>query len=138
MEITKKTKIKNLIPPGYEYNGGDVALVYDEGKFGFIQIEIQQKRKTLEYYTGKLFDNGEFYQWLKEVHPKQYYSIILEMIAKDICERLLASHYYLQANGDIFEVKADGHIPVGTIVFDTEENAKYAQKLLGENIKHLL
>lgn len=159
MEVTKETKIKDLIPEGYEYSD---MITFNHETQGQIVISYTKKQpKTLEYYERELrqkptkkkmilhgysvdtelFNIGTIADVIKDSFPKQYYSIILQMIADDICEEKMEFNwcmaFYCSGQVDyrnlINETK-----PQGTVLFDTLANVKKARDILGDNIKYLL
>lgn len=137
MEITEETKIKDLIPEGYEYSEM-TSLHY--GAQGQVIISYEKKKsKTLDDYEREFQDvDYEFGTTLKDFCPKLYYTYILQMIADDICEKEQDRIWWL----DYYELtcrKANyGNYPLCAVFFDTEEHAKQAIKLMGDKLKLLI
>ena len=135
MKITPETKLKEIIPEGFEYSHR-ITRVNTDQTFDSVIIKLRRKVKTLEYYESMMLGESLFSKengWLKTYHPKQYYSIILEMIADDICEKD-KKREWVNKNTTI-----DPEMPIpGVIRFDTQEHVKYALNILGDKIGYLL
>ena len=143
MKITEETKVKELIPEGYE-----LCVEPDQlNCFGFVRIGFNKKKsKTLDDYERELANISEsiaresFYLVLKHKHSKQYYSIILQMIADDICEEGKERHYILFEHADndnICSISLRANY-LGTVKFDTEEHAEQAVEIMGDKLKLLI
>jgi len=144
MKITPETKIKDLIPEGYEiceksywnysYKMSDITEI------SHIEIWLKpKKQKTLEDYEEEFQGRDyEFATKLKDFYPKLYYSQILQMIADDICEEEQDRIWWLN-NYELTCRNANyGDYPLGAVFFDTEEHALQAEKIMGDKLKLLL
>ena len=148
MKITEETKDKDLIPEGYELCAEPDQL----NCFGFVRVGFNKKQsKTLDDYEYKLIlsdttnvmyhgSKVSYYQILKENNPRQYYSIILQMIADDICEEDVERHHILfdhEDNKDICSILLSINY-LGTVKFDTEKHAEQAVEIMGDKLKLLI
>ena len=147
MKITEETKIKDIIPKGWELDTNveyDPILHYCHNS---LSISVRQKKsKTIEDYEKELNNSSDriisksFFSILKDDYPKQYYSIILQMIADDICEEgekrcgLLFEH----PDNDCIESIPLRANYLGTIKFDTEEHSNQAIEIMGDKLKLLI
>ena len=135
MEITPETKIRDLIPKDYELYPkeqiNDWCMV--NGVLN-LKMDVKKKFKTIDDYEKQLSNNnGLWINAIKDNFPRQYYSIILEMIADDICEKD-KKREWVNKNTTI-----DPEMPIpGVIRFDTQEHVKYALNILGDKIGYLL
>ena len=138
MKITEETKVKELIPEGYE-----LCVEPDQlNCFGFVRIGFNKKKsKILEDYENELGENaGWWTHAIKKNFPRQYYSIILEMIADDICEEDVERHHILfdhKDNKDICSILLSSNY-LGTVKFDTEKHAEQAVEIMGDKLKLLI
>lgn len=149
MKITEETKIKDLIPEGWELCDENPYSLEDSKHLQLIMQLSKKQHKTLEDYEYKLIlsdttnvvyhgSKVSYYQILKNNHPKQYYSIILQMIADDICEEEQDRIWWLD-NYELTCRKANyGNCPLGAVFFDTEEHAKQAREIMGDKLKLLI
>ena len=140
MEITEETKIKDLIPNDVEPTGeGHIEFLGQTPIF--LKIAIRKKSKTLEDYENELGENaGWWTHAIKKNFPRQYYSIILEMIADDICEEDVERHHILfdhKDNKDICSILLSTNY-LGTVKFDTEKHAQQAIQIMGDKLKLLI
>lgn len=150
MKITEETKIKEIIPEGWEIKDVGLDFNIDANVFEFISIPVKRKSKTLEDYEKELNNLSDriiskaFFSILKDDYPKQYYSIILQMIADDICDKKIPKTSYiykdnlLQEGQNIKFAESVEYITLGNIYFDTEEHAKQAVEIMGDKLKLLI
>jgi len=142
MEITPETKIRDLIPKDYELcpeeQINDWCVV--NGVLN-LKMDVKKKVKSLEDYEKKLSCNKSLWvNAIKNNFPRQYYSIILKMIADDICEAGVERYHILFEHPDYDRIES---IPLranylGTVKFDTEKHAEQARDILGDKIEYLL
>lgn len=142
MEITPETKIRDLIPKDYELYPkeqiNDWCMV--NGVLN-LKMDVKKKFKTIDDYEKKLSDNkGLWVNAIKDNFPRQYYSIILQMIADEICEEGKERRHILFEHPDYDRIES---IPLranylATVKFDTEKHAEQARDILGDKIKYLL
>lgn len=146
MKITEETKVKELIPEGYELDSKwESPVPFSLGDAGAVSFYIKKKKsKILEDYEEELNKSSDriiskaFFSILKEDYPKQYYSIILQMIADDICEKEEERIWWLN-NYELTCRNANyGDYPLGTVFFDTEEHALQAAEIMGDKLKLLI
>jgi len=142
MEITPETKIRDLIPKDYELcpeeQINDWCVV--NGVLN-LKMDVKKKVKSLEDYENELGENaGRWTHAIKKNFPRQYYSIILQMIADEICEEGIERRYIIAGHlGYIFIRSVPLHANyLGTVKFDTEKHAEQACDILGDKIKYLL
>ena len=144
MEITPETKIRDLIPKDYELcpeeQINDWCVVNDVLN---LKMDVKKKFKTIDDYEKKLSDNkGLWVNAIKDNFLRQYYSIILQMIADEICEEGIERCYIIAGHlGYIFIRSIPLHanyLGLGTVKFDTEKHAEQARDILGDKIKYLL
>ena len=146
MKITE-TRIKNLIPDGYEYSEMNFL---DYGMKGQIVINYEKKQpKTLENYETELsrkynlvVENEELLMdTLKRKFPKQYYSIILQMIADDICDKKMELNWCMafHCSGQVdYRNLLNETKPQGVVLFDTLAHTKQARDIMGDKLKLLI
>lgn len=142
MKITEETKIKDLIPEGFELDEQkELYQDLDIDNTGLITLTIKKKSKILEDYENELGENvGWWTHAIKKNFPRQYYSIILEMIADDICEEGKERHYILFEHADndnICSISLRANY-LGTVKFDTEKHAEQAVEIMGDKLKLLI
>lgn len=148
MKITEETKIKDLIPEGYELDSKwESPVPFSLGDAGAVSFYIKKKKsKTLKDYEEELNKSSDriiskaFFSILKEDYPKQYYSIILQVIADDICEEDVERHHILfdhKDNKDICSILLSTNY-LGTVKFDTEKHAEQAVEIMGDKLKLLI
>jgi hypothetical protein len=149
MKITEETKIKDIIPEGWEIDTNveyDPILHYCHNS---LSISVRQKKfKTIEIYeyilmlsdTTVMYHGSRvsYYQTLKENHPKQYFSIILQMIADVICDKEQDSIWWLDNYELTCRYANYSNYPLGAVFFDTEEHVKQAIEILGDKLKLLI
>ena len=146
MKITEETKIKDLIPEGYELDSKwESPVPFSLGDAGAVSFYIKKKKsKTLKDYEKELNNLSDriiaksFFSILKDDYPKQYYSIILEMIADDICEKGEKRKYYFHISKNKIELLAWMYPITSSVGFDTEEHALQAEKIMGDKLKLLI
>ena len=145
MKITEETKIKDLIPEGFELDEQkELYQDLDIDNTGLITLTIKKKSKTLKDYEKELNNLSDriiaksFFSILKDDYPKQYYSIILEMIADDICEKGEKRKYYFHISKNKIELLAWMYPITSSVGFDTEEHALQAEKIMGDKLKLLI
>ena len=147
MKITEETKVKDLIPEGWkldplwESSYGCTATA-DLGTVSF--FIKRNKSKTLKDYEEELNKSSDriiskaFFSILKEDYPKQYYSIILQVIADDICEKGEKRKYYFHISKNKIELLACMYPITSSVGFDTEEHALQAAEIMGDKLKLLI
>lgn len=135
--ITEETKITDLIPKGYTSINNQVNYEYNtEYNNSVLKIEIPIKKKTK---TLKDYEDLVYCPWilhLKEQYPKQYYSIILEMISDDICEEGKNRSWVIEDEGSVIHWGISSIC--GTIPFDTKEHAEQGGEIIGDKLKLLI
>jgi hypothetical protein len=142
--ITKETRITDLIPKGYYFVNDNVDYEYDTDHPNSvlkIEIQIKKKSKTLEDYENEfLINHQEWGSKLKLYHKKQYYSIILQMIADDICEEGRIKKCTIQRDFKVMFYGEDiiSRADIGTVLFDTTEHAKQAIEIMEDKINLLI
>lgn len=143
MKITEETKIEDLIPKGWKYLRIKVLTDEDSDypsmdKFGLIEIHIKKKFKTIDDYENKLMATScpGVYEILKGLHPKQYYSIILEIIAEDICDKNKERTWIIEDEETLINWGITPFINVTK--FDLEEHAQQAIEIMGDKLKFLI
>jgi len=146
MKITEETKVKDLIPEGYELDSKwESPVPFSLGDAGAVSFYIKKKKsKILEDYEEELNKSSDriiskaFFSILKEDYPKQYYSIILQMIADDICEKGEKRKYYFHISKNKIELLACMYPITSSVGFDTEEHALQAAEIMGDKLKLLI
>ena len=146
MKITEETKVKELIPEGYELDSKwESPVPFSLGDAGAVSFYIKKKKsKILEDYEEELNKSSDriiskaFFSILKEDYPKQYYSIILQMIADDICEKGEKRKYYFHISKNKIELLACMYPITSSVGFDTEEHALQAAEIMGDKLKLLI
>ncbi len=149
MKITEETKVKDLIPKGYEL----CAEPDQFNCFGFVRVGFNKKQsKTLDDYEYKLIlsdttnvmyhgSKVNYYQILKENNPRQYYSIILQMIADDICDKKMELNWCMafHCSGQVdYRNLLNETKPQGVVLFDTLAHTKQARDIMGDKLKLLI
>jgi hypothetical protein len=140
--IRNESTIRDMIPSKCEL-ADNTAYIDDYGDYIKITVPIKSKQKTLEDYEQELTHNHlwlDFYYKLKVNFPKQYYSIILQMIADDICDKKMELNWCMafHCSGQVdYRNLINETKPQGTVLFDTLANVKKARDLLDDNIKYL-
>ena len=146
MKITEETKVKDLIPEGYELDSKwESPVPFSLGDAGAVSFYIKKKKsKILEDYEEELNKSSDriiskaFFSILKEDYPKQYYSIILQVIADDICEKGEKRKYYFHISKNKIELLACMYPITSSVGFDTEEHALQAAEIMGDKLKLLI